>query len=338
MHLTGKTTINQIEYETVCDCAEVNNSQILDPDSESCNPNKLKLQIDKQVEGGLQQEEIRDIIGDLHALKFVNPKEYHFMSLDGRNTDPCLSTLGGDAGEFILALFIYEGMLSKRQLDQESVDTFLKSYLQYIKQEKFYFATDDDAIFHLERETGITLNIETLRNPNENDKPELLKALIKAENQGDRHIKNLLKNSDLYSIRPEIIQMFIKAFFGILWNKQNPLKSKLFLDSLIGQPQEQAFLEIKSNEICIDKHLSPLILPRKKINNEWKMAFVNHFDAAEQKRKQLASFFADEINHHQEPINAEIMYNRLRKHGLSFLEVSGSRLAKSLPFYTLDMV
>lgn len=59
----------------------------------------------------MSQDTIRDIVGDIHSLRFVNPKEYHFMGLDGRNTEPCLSTPGGDAGEFILALFIYEGML-----------------------------------------------------------------------------------------------------------------------------------------------------------------------------------------------------------------------------------
>jgi len=39
------------------------------------------------------------------------------MSLDGRNTEPSLATPGGDAGEFILALFIYEGMIPHRILD-----------------------------------------------------------------------------------------------------------------------------------------------------------------------------------------------------------------------------
>ena len=90
--------------------------------------------------------------------------------------------------------------------------------------------------------------------------------------------------------------------------------------------------------MCIEKNLSPLIFSRKKINNEWKSVFVNHFDATELKRKHLALFFSEDINHHLEPIDADIMYNRMKKHGLSFLEISGSRLAKYLPFYTLDMV
>lgn len=58
------------------------------------------------------------------------------MSLDGRNTEPSLATPGGDAGEFILALFIYEGMIPHRVLDQNSVDAFFKSYLQFLKAEK----------------------------------------------------------------------------------------------------------------------------------------------------------------------------------------------------------
>ncbi|KAL4434746.1 hypothetical protein ABPG74_017166 [Tetrahymena malaccensis] len=335
--IVGKTTINQIDYNTECSCVEPTVQQMEDPDAESCSLNKLKLQLDTDGQG-MNQDTIRDIVGDVHSLQFVNPKEYYFMGLDGRNTEPCLSTPGGDAGEFILALFIYEGMLQKRQLDQNSVDAFFKSYLQYMKSQKFYFATDDEAIFHMERETGLSISIDSLKNPSESNKADLLNALIKAENQGDRHIKNLLKNPDLYNIRPEIVQMFIKSFFNVLWDKTNLNREKLILDSLVGQPNESAFLEVRSNEICLEKHLSPLISVRKKIGEDWQSLFVNHIDAASQKRRELAHFFSDSVNHHQEPIDPDIMFNRLTKHGLSFLEVSGSRLARYLPFYSLDMV
>lgn len=83
---------------------------------------------------------------------------------------------------------------------------------------KFYFGTDDEAIFHLERETGITLNLEYLKNPKDAEKEDLIEALMKAENQGDRHIKGMLKNPDLYSIRSGIAEMFIKAFFSVMWD------------------------------------------------------------------------------------------------------------------------
>jgi len=32
-----------------------------------------------------------------------------------------------------------------------------------------------------------------------------------------------------------------------------------------------------------------------------------------------------------------MMHHRMNKHGLTFLEVTGSRIAKYLPFYTLDL-
>ena len=70
---------------------------------------------------------------------------------------------------------------------------------------KFYFATDDEAIFHLERETGMSISLAHLINPHDSEKEDILAALVKADNQGDRHIKNLLKNPDLYSIRVEIV-------------------------------------------------------------------------------------------------------------------------------------
>lgn len=101
---------------------------------------------------------------------------------------------------------------------------------------------------------------------------------------------------------------------------------------------EGAFLEVKSNEMCLEKHLAPLIAPKKKIDDEWKSVFLNHIDAASQKRRDIALFFSDKVNHHQEPIDADIMFHRLDKHGLSFLEVTGSKLAKYLPFFTLELV
>ena len=60
----------------------------------------------------------------------------------------------------------------------------------------------------------------------------------------------MLKNSNLYNIRQELIQMFIISYFKVLWNQENLLKSKLVLESLVGRPNEMAFLEVQSNEVC----------------------------------------------------------------------------------------
>ena len=62
-----------------------------------------------------------------------------------------------------MALSVYEDLIVNQSLNQESVDNFLISYLQWMKQDKFYMCTDDNAITHLETELSIEgLN---LKNP-----------------------------------------------------------------------------------------------------------------------------------------------------------------------------
>jgi len=55
-------------------------------------------------------EVIRNLIGNIHKLDFVDPTRHHFSCMDGRVNNASLGTPGGDAGEFILALYIYEGL------------------------------------------------------------------------------------------------------------------------------------------------------------------------------------------------------------------------------------
>ena len=211
--------------------------------------------------------------------------------MDGRENGAILSTPGGDAGEFILGLFVYEGMT--RELSQQQIDSILEEYLRDMKKDKFYMCTDDDAISHLENELGMSLSINILRQPPRQDQRDLIKALIKADNQGDRHLKNLLKNPNLYSIRKELVQMFLISFFKILWNDSSSLREKLHLENLVGVPQEQAFLEIRNNEICEEMDLAPRIFARKKFEDENRtiQVFVNHIDAVSQQRKSMTNFF-----------------------------------------------
>lgn len=79
------------------------------------------------------------------------------------------------------------------------------------------------------------------------------------------HIRNMIKNPDNYGIRSEIILMFIKSFYKILWDRSNPLSEKLKIDNLIGRREEKGFVEIRSNEACERKKMAPLITPKKKI-------------------------------------------------------------------------
>lgn len=78
---------------------------------------------------------------------------------------------------------------------------------------------------------------------------DLLEVLVKPENIGDLHIKMMVKYPQQFSIRKAIVEMFLKSFYKILWNKENDLYQKLELDVLLGDHTESAFIEVRSEDV-----------------------------------------------------------------------------------------
>ena len=103
-------------------------------------------------EEGASESEIKDLIGPPKDLMFANVLEKGFKTLDGRVSDAHFATPGGDAGEFLLALQIFNEMKpASIELNQQKVLNIFKDYLSYMKQSSFYMATDDVAVQHLEK-------------------------------------------------------------------------------------------------------------------------------------------------------------------------------------------
>lgn len=94
--------------------------------------------------------------------------------------------------------------------------------------------TDDDALDHIEKELGISISLDGLKNPIDQVKIDLLRVLMKPENTGCFHIKNLLKFPENYNVRVEIVHMFLKILYRTLWDKNNLLSEKIILDGLVG--------------------------------------------------------------------------------------------------------
>ena len=65
------------------------------------------------------------------------------------------------------------------------------------------------------------------------------------------------------------------------------------------------------------------------------MVFINHLDASSIRKEQLALFFSNKINHHQDSVEKRVMQSRLNHHGYISLEITGSYIARGLPFYTI---
>lgn len=258
--------------------------------------------------------------------------EVSFKCLDGRYRNGIVGTPGGDAGEFILALIVYEDMLGGgKKLTQDNVDGILKQHLKSMAQAKFYMCSDDSAVNHVEKELNIEgLNIQNPKGFMQND---LYKALVEPENIGDLHIKMMAKYPQQFSVRKELVGLFLRSFYKVLWNKQDDLYLKLELDVLTGDHTESAFIEVRSASSCQKQQLSPLIVTKKKGIS----TFVNHLDAVSIRRAQLAKFFVDVVNKNQDELNPVTMLNRLNHLGYMYLEITGSYAARGLPFYTINL-
>lgn len=156
--IQGKMQINGVNYNAICDCSPVtpeNTNDLNSLNAPKCDPSKLTIHGEKTGQGA-NYDDVRNLVGNIEELNYVFVPDSSFKCLDGRNRESVLAVPGGDAGEFILALLVYEDLVGGgRKLVQENVDNFLVQYLKTMKQKKFYMCTDDMAIAHLEKELSV---------------------------------------------------------------------------------------------------------------------------------------------------------------------------------------
>merc|ERR1719230_26427 len=159
--------------------------------------------------------------------------ETSFLCLDDRIAEPALFTPGGDLGEFILALASY---LAERDPSggtrptQEVVDALFQRYVESLPEGRpIVHCTDDRALQHLEAELPVE-NLD-LRAPPEHVKSAgLLEKLTEVENQGDSHIRLLLKQPEWFQLDAALVPMVLKAFYSTLWKESaNPGQPRLAL-------------------------------------------------------------------------------------------------------------
>jgi hypothetical protein len=333
--IKGEVKINGEPYTAICDCSDADLTDEQKAFGPQCDPSKFKISQDKNGTGA-GFNEVRDLIGYPTELEYANVDNQYFSCLDGRVKQPMLGTPGGDAGEFILGLAMYKDVIgADRELTQADVDSYFKQYLQYMKAEFFYMCTDDSALNHLEEEISVTgLN---LRSPKKQVQLDTLEALVEPDNNGDLHIKMLLRYPDMYGIDVELVKMFLRAFYKVLWDQSNPYSQKLILDILIGTHTESAFLEVRSNQGCTAAKQAPLIRPNEPVKDGLSI-FVNHLDAASIKRVEIAKFFSEYINKQKGGVSPETFHARMDHHALAYLEVTGTFLAKNLPFYSINIL
>ncbi len=340
----GKIKINGETYTAICDCdptsPDVTPKKKLVSGPLICDPKKLDIKNEMKGEGASLQD-IKSLIGEIDTLTYVQASYTSFKCLDGRYNEAVLAVPGGDAGEFITALSVFEDLINnnndkdaKRTLNIEDIEYLFKDYLRYMKPDFFSSCTDFNAVFELEKEMRIE-GFNILR-PRTNLIDPLLKIIASYKNLGDAHLRLLLKYPELYGIRKELVEDFIRVFYKTLWDNKGDneiYSSKINLDILNGEHTESAFVEVRSNDSCQNLQLAPLI----KTKNKKISVYVDHLDAVSFIREDLAKFFSEKAVMFDAKIDPEIMHKRLNHHGFVSLETTGSFIAKGLPFDTITL-
>ena len=314
--LQGSIPIDSDSYKASCSCSD----EIL-PASTKCSPTKIKLTEDRAGPAALY-ESISSLLSQ-HNFTYIKSWGQALRCMDGRDKQAGISTPGGDLGEFALALIVFQD-LSGIPLDDLIVKTYLIEWLEVMDSEYFYFCTDEEAVSHLKKQVGAEFSYDR---PRADMIEELIGLISNSRNVGDSHLRLMLDYPQMYSIRPVVIKSLVKAIHEIYWKKEKGLDKLIQIDVLTGDHQEIGYLELRNSEECIYEGISPLI--PKKFN-----LFINYIDSVAPRRKQLAEFFAVKIAKNHNGITSEKIFKRMNHHGLLFLDITGSLLAKNLPFYT----
>ena len=168
-----------------------------------------------------------------------------------------------------------------------------------------------------------------IQNPRPDIQDSILEIISQSYNIGDSHFKTLLNEYETLNIRKELVQDFIRVFYRMLWNKDSEYSSKLELVQLVNSHQELAFLDIRNQKDCN----APLI---KSMNRDLGFSvYINHHEAANARRAQIAYFFTTQLQHDDIKYDAQVLEHRIGNHALAFLEITGRNIGKNLPFYTV---
>lgn len=138
-------------WETTCKCA----ANKIDLQESNCNPSNLKIFRDRKGEG-MTSAQVRKLVGNIRKYNWAKVSKSYFTCVDGRVTKQSLSTPGGDAGEFLLALHTYQNYFGSRmKLTLAAVDRMFQLYIHHMEAKVFNMCTDDQSLNHLQRQLSV---------------------------------------------------------------------------------------------------------------------------------------------------------------------------------------
>lgn len=294
-----------------------------------CNVNSIQLITDQtaspEVKDAFDESVILNHFGKPQDLEWAHIPQHYFSDIDGRSSEKMLATPGGDLGEFLLAVSVFED-ITKTEVDVETAAGLLQSYLKSSTRTKFYYNTAEKELLNLTSSIGCG-NMK-ISDPPAMYKKALLKALAVPGNVGNRHFKNMLAMPDAFETKAKTVASVIQAFHLLLWNKTDTAHTKLTYALLKGAPKEKAFVNIESSQICLDEGLAPLVSSATCSAN----MFLNHPESVIKLRMEFAHLLSK-----NNKVMAAEMLNKMNQKGVMQLAKTAAILLKGYPVYTVKL-
>lgn len=149
------------------------------------------LLIDSQGTWGVPNCNLKKDVLTLSDAIFHNVSDMSFSCIDGRVTEKGFSALGGDAGEFLLALSVFVEYSKKDIIfDEAELKRMFEIFLNKMRPKRFYMCTDQDSLKNIELAVGSSGF--SLKNVKQSLRSHVLDNVVKTDNVGSVHIKKMM--------------------------------------------------------------------------------------------------------------------------------------------------
>jgi hypothetical protein len=289
--LQGRVLIDGEEYEPVCSCS------VPPPEhSQECYPRAVKITRKPDLPGALAPgrlvldgANLRRLVGDPADLRMADASKHYFSDIDGRSSEEALRVWGGEAGELLLALAVWEDMTiddTGAPLRYTSVKKAVHDWVRFYdapsKRKAFYIHTDTDAMAFVEQGVKEEMggagdsdssggSVSTDDDPSNVDvtmpaphlQDTVLERLLQPQGNGCPHLKQIMLRPAAYEIREELVQMFLTHVYRMMWDTTEPLRTRMKVyvyhaPDMGGLPHEAAWVDFVVGDTCLEEHKAPL--------------------------------------------------------------------------------
>jgi len=237
----------------------------------------------------------KHVFSTMPLTTFGKVPETSFTNVDGRVTRPVLGAMGGDPGEFVLAMATFE-TVAHVTLSEFQVATFLSDYLLAVNKPLFALQTDTETLQSLCKDISFCLPHHRIDEPPREMFDFLRDKLSNPKYVGSAHLRHLLEHKE-FGVRAQLVESFLRSFFSLLWgvplNTIAPqtlqlLRSKLRVQIMQGPHSEGAILHVDTTACSPAR--TPLLVPEY----AGVSVAIVHDTAVELNRQLMASFLTEQ--------------------------------------------